>query len=232
MAKKILLSSTVSDKCRASLEKMGYTVVKLAPFDRLQEPVSTHADMLLFYDGESIVTFKSYYMNNKSLFDGLGINVIFAEEEPTADYPHDILLNAVKTESGILFSNLGYTSQKVKERAKRHIQVKQGYTACSTCKITDNAFVTSDIGLYKAYTENGIDCLYVEKEGIALPGYDVGFIGGAACVIDGTLCFFGNAEDYPEYEKIRDFAKRYNIETLCLSDEKLTDVGGGVLLNS
>ena len=209
---------------------MGYEVIKLPPFSRLAPGVSTHADMLMLFYKDTVVTHSAYYAENKNTFDLLGVKIVLSDEQMNAVYPFDILFNSVLTNEGVLFSNSKYTSEHIKNAAKRIVDVKQGYTACSTCRIDPAAFITSDIGLYRAYTENGIDSILVEKTGISLPGYDCGFIGGATVVLPEGVCFFGNAIMYPDFKKVSCFAEKYGKKIISLSDEKLTDIGGAVVL--
>lgn len=230
MTKKLLIGSGVSRKCLVSLSEMGYETVLLPPFSRLQRGVSAHIDMLVFYFGGDLITHVDYYKENKSLFDGLGVNVITTDEEISPDYPNDILFNAVLTEDRILYAKSNHTSQKIKQLANEIVDVKQGYTACSTCKASGNAFITSDEGLHKIYSRNGIDSLLVEKEGIELPGYSCGFIGGASAVFDEYVCFFGSLDGYKDGEKIKKFIEKYGKKAIELSDEKLMDIGGCVAL--
>ncbi len=227
--KQILVGQNISRKCKDSLEQMGYKTVLLPPFSRLQKGVSTHADMLVFKGENGLFVHREYYGENKKLFDSLGVNIIKTDENISSDYPYDILFNAVV--SGVtLFSNTDYTSKLIKEETKTHIRVKQGYTACSTCRVTDRAFITADEGLYNAYKQNGIDVLMIEKGHIELPFYDYGFIGGASIRLENALCFFGKVEDHPSYEAITVFVKKYGVEICSLSDEKLMDIGSAVLI--
>ncbi len=228
--KQILVGQNIPRKCRDSLEKMGYNTVLLPPFSRLQKGVSTHADMLVFKGKNGLFVHVDYYLENKELFDSLGVKIIKSDENIDSDYPHDILFNAVVS-GDTLFSNTDYTSKFIKAETKTHIRVKQGYTACSTCRVTENAFITADEGLYNAYRQNGVDALLIEKGHVLLPFYDCGFIGGASVRLENTLCFFGKIEDHPSYCSMVNFAKKYKIELKSLSDEALVDIGGGILNN-
>ncbi len=228
--KKILVGNTVSEKCENTLKKMGYVIVKLPPFEKLQSCVASHADMLIFFDGNKIITHIDYYSINKKIFDSLGIEIQTTDEAVSNMYPKDILFNAVLTKNKVLFSKTASTSKYISNLAEKKVNVKQGYTACSTCRVTDNAFITTDKGLYDAYTANGIDALPVEKEGIDLPGYDCGFIGGASAVLDDFVCFFGDIKEHTDYIKINSFIEKHGKKAVSLSDEKLTDVGGAVVI--
>ena len=209
---------------------MGYDVVTLPPFSKLQEGICCHTDMLLFYFGEKLYVHKEYYENNKTLFESLMVELVLSEENISKDYPNDVLFNAVLTSEKVLFARLDAVSEYIKNLAKKCVNVKQGYTACSTCKVADRAYITTDKGLFEAYKSVGIDVLLIEKTGIDLPGYDCGFIGGASAVLDEKICFFGQITKHQDYEKIAEFVSKYNKKIVELSDEKLTDIGGCVAL--
>ena len=96
--------------------------------------------------------------------------------------------------------------------------------------MSKNAFITSDEGLFKVYKSNGIDTILVTKNGINLPEYDCGFIGGASAVLGDFVCFFGAVSAHPDYEKIADFVSKHGKKIVELSDEILTDIGGCIAL--
>ncbi|MBR5314149.1 MAG: hypothetical protein IKU45_01900 [Clostridia bacterium] len=230
MTKKLLVGNAISEKCLASLEKRGYELTLLPPFSKLQKGVSHHADMLFFYFGGELLTHIDYYRENREILDRLGVKINTTDENISHDYPNDILFNTFLTEDKILFAKEKYVSEKIKQFAKTVVDVKQGYTSCSTCRVANNAFITTDSGLFKAYSKNGIDALLVEKEGIFLQGYNCGFIGGASVVFDDSVCFFGSLSGYKDGQRVREFVEKHGKNVVDLSDEKLTDIGGCIVL--
>ncbi len=226
---KILVGDNISEKCKNSLRTMGCEIVVLPPFSELARGVSNHADMLVYRGKRGIFVHEIYYSENRELFDSLGVKIIKSDEDIGKEYPNDILFNAIVSGEH-LFSNTPYTSKLIKEETKHHVFVKQGYTGCSTCKVADNAFITSDKGLYRVYKQYGIDVLLVEKGHIVLHFYDYGFIGGSSVLLGDNLCFFGNIEEHPNYDDIVRFAKKYGVSVVSLSDEKLMDIGSAVVL--
>lgn len=226
----VLVGNNIPDECREYFEKKSDRVILLPPFVRLQKGVSTHADMLLFYDGKRLLMHREYYASNKELFDSVGVEIITTDETIREEYPNDILFNAVLTKDKVLYSKTEYTSAYIKNLSREQVAVKQGYTACSTCRVTDNAFITTDIGLYRAYTKDGIDCLLMGKEDIVLEGYGCGFIGGATAVDRENVYFFGDVTKHSDYEKIKSFIEKYGKKIVRLGSFKLTDVGGAIII--
>ena len=226
--KRILVGQNISSKCKKSLVDLGYNIVELPAFSRLSKGVSTHADMLLFKGKNGLFVHADYYKENRALFDSLGVEIITTDEHIEGDYPHDILFNAIVS-GEVLFSNTEYTSRLIRNETGVHVRVKQGYTACSTCRVTENAFITSDKGLYDSYRQNGLDVLLIEKGHIRLPFYDYGFIGGASVRLDEYLGFFGKIEAHPSFCEMVEFARKYNVKIKSLSDEALVDIGGAIV---
>ena len=126
--------------------------------------------------------------------------------------------------------NLKYTDDIIIDYAKSTdisiYNVKQGYTKCATCIIDKNALITSDEGIYKICRTKGIDCLLIERDVIKLGDRYEGFIGGCCGMIDyKTILFCGDISAHKSYDKIANFAAKYNVKIIWSSNEILTDVG-------
>lgn len=209
------------------IKKSGVQIRRLPPFSALDAPVASHPDMLLLpLDGKLIVPEK-YYTENRVLFDG--VNVLCAKETFSADYPHDVALNALETEKGI-FCLEKSASGRIKESGKKIINVAQGYTRCSCCKVNENALITADPSIAVAARDAGCDVLEVCSAGIRLPGYSYGFIGGCSGTADREILFFGKIEDHPDYPSIEEFIYSHGKKPVSLSGEPLTDYGGIVFI--
>ena len=106
------------------------------------------------------------------------------------------------------------------------VPVKQGYAACACLKVTENAIVTSDIGIAKAAEQRGVDVLRISAGNIDLPGYDCGFIGGTAFLHEDTLYFAGDLWTHPDGKSIADFCISHGVKTYSLvKGMKLRDLG-------
>jgi len=145
-------------------------------------------------------------------------------------YPETALYNCVVTED-FLIGNKNLIDKKIWESAKDKvfIHVKQGYTRCNLLPLAGNRFITSDKGIEKALFEKGLKVMYVNPEGIQLPGFDHGFIGGC-CGISGNKVFFiGSLNHFPEGIKMREFLA--GCEIIELYDGPLFDGGSLMLFN-
>ncbi len=221
--KTIFISNQIPNSLRSIFTDMGLKLVLLPAEPSLPEPVSAHADMLMYGN----IVQKDYYGRNKELFDGF--DMILAEESFGDKYPDDVLLNAFAV-ADALFGRLESLSVKIKQLYPKAVNLRQGYAKCSTLLFQGNA-VTADRGIADALTKHGLKVLLITPGHIALHGYDYGFIGGASVVYDNKVIFYGNIEAHPDYVKIRDFVTSAGFELIYDKNEPLTDYGGAVILS-
>jgi len=112
-----------------------------------------------------------------------------------------------------------------RDQALSVVHTNQGYAACS-CIVTDDAVITSDVGIHNALAERDIPSYFVSNRGISLPGYDVGFIGGSGGFSHGTLYFYGDISGMECESEINLIAEKYGYRIHCLTHHPLIDRGG------
>ena len=111
------------------------------------------------------------------------------------------------------------------------IEVKQGYTKCSICVVNENTIITADDDIYRKALRTQIDVLKISPGHIRLEGYDYGFIGGAAFLLNNTtMAFTGTLDKHPDKERILACLRRNSVKPAFLSDEPIFDIGGALLL--
>lgn len=152
------------------------------------------------------------------------------EETLGEKYPKDVPLNVAQV-GNYLICNPKTCSKNIIEHVKDKLEtipVNQGYTKCSTLVLNNHAIITEDESIATAVSGK-LDCLLIDKGYVKLPGYNYGFIGGASCVIEDKIFFFGCVQNHPSYDKILKFADKQNMNIISLSDtEQLLDIGGVV----
>ncbi len=230
--KKIVFSSKdISDKCVRSLLERGFSPVLLPEYPRLQKGVSSHPDMLFFFYKRKYICTKEYFMIAKDvteLLSQMGYSPVISNETPSPEYPHDVIFNALMI-GKYIFGNEKALSKSLIELAEAEgveiVNVKQGYTKCSVCKVSENAIITADKGIAKEASLRGIDVLTVSPEGVLLNGYDCGFIGGASGSDQDAVYFCGDIMTHPDGAQLSDFCRAHGKECISLSDEPLFDVG-------
>jgi hypothetical protein len=216
----------------ASLSRYGFTVITLPEFPKLPREICGHVDMLCFVTNTSpskIITSREYYELANGEFSEIcnitGAELILSDEVVSPEYPECTLFNAKAFGSRLLCRKASVSEVIVRE-FDEFIDTNQGYAACSTLKLTDNAAITADRGIYSSLTDVGIDTLLIEPGHIDLPGHNYGFIGGASGVCGNIAYFAGNVESHLSYNEMLEFASKYGVSLCSLTDDRLTDIGG------
>lgn len=207
----IIISAEAPREITEYIKALGHKVYALSGRGVLP-PVHCHADMFIC----------------RLTKDAL---IIAQEGELTPGYPQETAFNALVMGSK-LFCHIGSASPRLLDAAKALgmdiIPIKQGYAACSVCKVNDRAAITADSGMAAALEHEGIDVLRIRPGHILLPGYDTGFIGGASTLLDGRIIFFGNAAAHPDWPQIERFLTAHGAEYKLFGGMPLTDLGGAV----
>ncbi len=213
----------------------GIKSVALPKYEKLDLPVSSHADMLICVIKNDIFIYKDYYLKNKHIFNTIPneYSITLVEKECRREYPQDIALNVLVIGKKI-FCNQKHTAKEIIDFAIANgyeiINVKQGYSACSTMVIDEKNAITGDKGMYISLINEGINTLLISSDDIKLNGYDHGFIGGSVGVLNKTMYFFGNAERLKDYKLISNFLDRLNFKIFYVLSGNVCDFGGVKML--
>lgn len=213
---------------KSNLEKLGCKVLICPPYKKLYDAVSGHPDMLIhIIDKESILVHKDIPNDFVELLKSLNFNVLKSHSSILAKYPYNITLNAVNF-SNLFVHYLKYTDETLLNKVKNKIliNVKQGYTKCSTAIVSERSVITSDKGIASSLKSTDIDVLLLPPGDIELPGLDYGFIGGCCGKIDEyTLAFYGDLSYYAYGEEVLSFLKKHNVRPVYLRNGRLIDRG-------
>ena len=216
----------------SALSRHADKIIKLPPFNRLQEPVSAHPDMLLFPTERGIITCAEYFEENRSLFEELsdvsGCEIVLDSGEIASKYPQDVKFNGFVV-GGQLFGLASALSEQVLTWAMESkipvVKLRQGYAKCSVCIVSDKAVITEDAGIEKTMLDSGIDVLRVTSGQVTLEGYNCGFIGGASGSDSENVYFCGNISKHPDFDAIESFCHRHAKKCVSLGNGRLYDVG-------
>lgn len=228
--KRVICSSILPDNIKESLLNHGFDPVEGGYSTIVSNETRFHPDMLYFKmpSGRILVTDKHNAVHNLDTF----LNPTRSKTEQGANYPQDCVLNCFLTKKHLVCGS--YVAEEILEECNKLsigiIRVKQGYAACSTVKVTSEAFITADSGIYSALITNGYDALLVSNEGIKLNGYSNGFIGGCALAAEEKVYFTGNIKKHINYYEIQSFCKKHGKDTVSLCNDDLYDYGGFVLI--
>ena len=225
--KKIFVSCELPSSAKSILSKYG-SIVELPAHPDMPDAISSHPDALMTKIRDRLFVIGNYDFDINSV-----PCAVFTSERPKPVYPYDTLVNCF-TIGNILFSGKNISKDILmyaKECKMEHVLLNQGYSKCSTLVYKDSV-ISTDKGIADKAKNCGIDSLLITPGYIGIKEYDYGFIGGASCVIDDDVIFFGDIRKHPDSEKIIAFLK--DIGANIIYDEKcdLFDYGGIVVIGN
>ena len=225
---KLFASAFIADELSLAT---GCEALPLLPYDKLDSPVSTHADMLVFSLGNKIFCYEDYYKCNEKIFlaaEKSGYEIVKIAPA-SSSYPNDIALNVLKI-GNFICGNLKYVAKEILDYASslnlEMINVNQGYSACSTLVLDENTAITADKSIFDALTKAGKNVTLISEGGITLEGYNYGFIGGASCVVGDTVYFFGDIKNHQNYSEIHKTISSLEMKEISISCGDVFDFGG------
>lgn len=225
----ILISEKAPPRVIRALQRYG-EVRLLPPYERLPAPVMSHCDMLMCRCRGRLFVWHEYFAAHQELFDGVPDAVRPVSGKPSYLYPGDIGLDLLTMLGDSLCFGHETAADEVRrdieENGGRFVPVRQGYTRCSVLKVTDDAVITADESIARETAKRNIDTLVISPGGIALEGYDHGFIGGASGNIDGKIVFFGDLSSHRDARQISEFITKHGMSAVSLCDGELFDLGG------
>jgi len=193
------------------------------------DAISGHPDIFFCEVNNRLVVAPNLPAEYTALLERNNIPFSRGEQPVGSKYPDSARYNAVCTERYLLH-NYRYTDSVITRLADEHdlIHLSQGYSRCNLIALKNDRFITSDNGIFRILKNYKFDVLYVHPAGIQLPGFDHGFIGGAAGHHDDMIFFTGSLDHYPDGDKIRQFLSGSAYRIIELYDGPLFD--GGSLL--
>lgn len=210
------------------LVRRGHRIIPSECVKTLVLPEQKHADMqILNINNDIFILRECAELQNKLK----NKNIIRCKNTAGEKYPANILLNFLCLKN-TLYGKISAIDPVLKGYCLKNnikmINVNQGYCRCSTAVVSENAAITADKTIEKAFKENGADVLTINPGNIDIDGFNYGFIGGASGKIDdNTIIFFGNLKEHPDYLKIKEFCKKHNVKIDIICPElPLTDIGG------
>ena len=225
-----LVDKRITIDMKNKLNSLNINIVESAPCIETYNAISCHPDItLLKINGNNIIVAPNVYDYYSEKLVPLGFNIIKGDSFIKNKYPYNIGYN-VAIFGKYAIHNFKYTDKKILEFLDKNnfikINVKQGYCKCSICIVDESSIITSDEGIYKEVMKHDIDCLLIKKGHIDLFDLNYGFIGGCSGLISkDDLVFFGDISKHPNYNEIKKFIESKNKNIICLSTEKLLDLG-------
>ena len=234
----VLVDERISPLCERGLMKEGFNVIKLPAHKGLGEAIASHPDSLVFFCEGELFTPCEYCDTAPFVFSDIreyhpNIKLRFTSDTLSAKYPEDCKMNA-KVIGKSVFLREKSISPAILDFAKakgfKIVNTNQGYPGCVCLSVGESLAVTSDSGLEKAISNEGINTLLIENGNIALPPHEYGFIGGASGVFGNKVYFLGNLRLHKNGAEIEKAIRDMGYIPHSLSEEGLADLGGLVFL--
>lgn len=227
----IIVDKKAPAEAKENLCRYG-EVIELETSGIVYETVSGHPDIFCFAHNGNFVVSPSLPEEYISLLNNNLVKYKIGTKQTSSEYPASAHYNAAVVNS-CLIHKLDITDDAILDLfpEEKRINVKQGYGRCSVIPLKGNNAIVSDAGIYNVLTKAGCNALLVSQEGIVLPGFRNGFIGGTCGVRGDNVYFLGSLLKHIDGEKIRGFLQglKYNIIELC--DTPLYDGGSIIFLN-
>lgn len=226
--KTAIVDYRISEEEITSLQKLNLNVLLCPNSKELYPAVCGHPDMqMCIVDKLNVILSNTAEDNFINEISKLNVIIHRTTKTLTSNYPQDVIINAVILKN-FFIHKISCTDSTLLDlvKDKEKIDVKQGYTKCSTAVVSDRAIITSDKSIINSVKDKDIDVLYVPSGDIELPGLEYGFIGGSCGLLDEKhMAFFGDLAFYKYGAEVLTFLKKYRIEPIYLKKGKLIDRG-------
>ena len=188
--------------------------------------ISSHPDIFICAAKDKVVVSPGLPLHIVQGISDLGYKVITGMNYPGRSYPSSAVYNAVIT-NNYLIHNLKITDPVIIKtfNDRKQLHVNQGYTRCNLLPLNSHAFITSDRGIEKELTVEGMDVLFVDPSPITLKGQKHGFFPGCCGILYDQVIITGSLNYHPQKEEVVNFITSNGMKIKELFDGKLTDVG-------
>ncbi len=218
-----------------ALEALGFDLILLPDNTLLDKRIASHPDMSVLKISPDILYLSEFYRDTdfESQLKEYFADIRYPEGKQGSAYPSDSLLNVSIVGKYFIYNPASADKKLVndlKAMSYTGIPVKQGYTNCSVCAVSDDALITSDPSIYKACSLEGLDILYIDKPIATLEGFEYGFIGGSSIRLSDTdIAFTGQITDEEIRGKTDIFLHKYGRNAVYLTEIVLFDTGSAIV---
>lgn len=230
-----LISADYPDISDILLNEYNVKTICVQRNHALTDDISSHPDCAFVQlDKHTALAEKALYKNIVNYLTTKEIETELSlyecPENISSPYPGDVKLN-VRVISDMIFCNTKYVDKSIidfsYENNYQLIHCNQGYAACSSIVLNNNALITDDETIYCSAKKNAIDSILINKGSVKLKGRNYGFIGGTCGMIGkDLLAFTGKIDTHSDAELIKSFLNKNNIDYIELSNGPLIDIGG------
>lgn len=216
-----------------ALEARGVHVLACPANPAVDPRLRSHVDLSVLHLGGTRFVLAEYLRGSgfASALVSLGAEPVFAEDPVGPLCPADARLCALQI-GNKLFHRPGVTDGAVLRADDfRFVPVRQAYAKCAVCPVSCSAAITADPGMADALRTSGIEVLRLSQGGISLPGFETGFIGGAAFLLSpDMLALTGRPKLVPNWDNVQTSLASRGIGVCVLTDLSIFDIGSCTLL--
>lgn len=210
---KLYISKEANKILTDYLEDQGHVLERIESKDIVDPAISCHPDVFLCKMGVK---------ENAPVFSA-------SAGDLGMDYPQDCAFNAACT-GKYFIHNLSATNERLllaaREMGMTLIDVRQGYTKCSTVIVDETSIITYDEGIARSCSRyEDLDVLLISPGFVRLDGYDTGFIGGCSGRVGEEIIFNGDLFAHPDFSRILPFIESRGLTCRWFADYRLTDIG-------
>lgn len=220
------------------IKSLGYELIENKFNLNVYDEIASHPDIYYTAVGKTVFCEPNRYIEGLNLTKGIA--------EVGEKYPLDVPYN-VAIIGNIAVHNFDYTDEVLKmyitKAGYKRVQVEQGYAKCSTCVLTHDSCIVSDLGIARKLLDNDIDVLYVSEPDIKLlkrtnkifideerMRFDQsdmqGFIGGAMVRLGEEVILFGDISKLINGKKIQNFIESKGLKLHYFEGLDVIDYGG------
>ena len=237
----IIADSRMPEEAKKNLKKLG-NVLFINPTSVTYNSISSHPDIFFFQKDDALIYAPNAPKRIVKELKKRKIKLIEGKKEVGKKYPETVPYNAVGI-GNLLIHNLKHTDETILSSYENHTNINQGYTRCNLLALNENAFITSDVGIFNAVnrqqtTDNSLypheshvetygrtSVLYIDPKQIKLEGQKNGFFPGCCGVWKNNLIVCGSTKNLKEKAELDKFLKDNNFNLIELYDGELIDVG-------
>lgn len=224
---RVIIGEDYSAKLREALKLYNIEAIACPNNCRVAPLLRSHVDLSVLHLGGNRFIISEAVAAGEfvAALRELGAEITLTKAPSGSKYPDDAGLCAAVIGRRVFHnSSLSMLSDE-----SSLINVRQGYAKCTTCIVNENAVITSDKGMAKKMTDEGLDVLSISDGFISLKGYKNGFIGGSAFKIaPDKLAFTGSLKDHPDKAAIETFLLFHGVKPLYLTEKCIFDIGSAI----
>lgn len=236
-AKTVLIGEKYAVLLAKPLEELGVSPFFVPDNQFIDARLAGHTDLSCFHARGEKVWLAPHLRDTLfiSALEKLGARISFADIVQDKSYPMDAQLNIAPVGSAVFYnpkvSYLPAVDFLTSECGYTAVEVRQGYVKCSVLVVDEHSIITSDAGIARAAKCAGLEVLEVSPGGVALDGFEYGFIGGAGFKLSSTqLAFTGVLDYHPDKARILSFLAARGIDPVYLTNRPVFDIGSAIPL--